>query len=759
MTGYERLFGDHAALLAGGTSAFLLLGCALMAAMRSPAHRQRLGELTLAAIFAWLPLACLPLPRLLPHDFWKNSLQAPVQDTASDASVEFSPDIGVAPDEAPWQDGEIDDQFVSAGNDQRLARPTDVDSELERAHGNDVVATMSPLAPTRPIVEAIAEPAASDWISPLVAAYLIGAALCMAWLLCGRIRLFRVRRNAQQPPVWLAELFASLSDEGGRRPRLLVSDKSARPISWGTRRPIIVLPATLVRRRDRERLRMVLLHELGHVARRDSWGNVLICLGFPLLYVHPLFWWLRGQVRLAAELLADDWAACRAGKLAYVEQLVALARMSPTGVVPLAGAVTLYSSPSQFYRRMQMLIVRNGPLAIAPSVRWRLTSLAGALLVVVLAAAVGGVRPAAGQPAPGVGGAPAEIAPTVPPPTEKPASAEKPAEAPKPADPTKPETPPKPTEPKASPAGPGLLEAPPVVGPPSSRGSEEQLLRERLAAAQRDIAALEERLRALTASSTANPKLPATAVPAPPSNTVVLTRVNEDGSISTEQWSIGEDGKPSKIISKNVHESGDSPFATAKPPVVVGERVVKEYTKKDGAVVRQYFDKNSGRLMVAHESVGPPAMVGGGNPPSTQPVPQPPRPMAERGSHAPGGLDLVSLATAYADALTNVESAQARYAAAESAHANKVISATELKEAQLVMQSAKRKYQLLRNIASVAADSAKAEFQRTQHLVQSGAASADAAAEAGSRWKMLTVILDSDPSSASQEPAPDQAKQ
>ena len=73
-------------------------------------------------------------------------------------------------------------------------------------------------------------------------------------------------------------------------------------------------------------LRCVLRHELTHVARRDALGQLLFNLAFPLFYFHPLYWWLRSRVHLAAELIADDRAVDGEAKPCYVQALIDLAR-------------------------------------------------------------------------------------------------------------------------------------------------------------------------------------------------------------------------------------------------------------------------------------------------------------------------------------------------------------------------------------------------------------------------------------------------
>jgi beta-lactamase regulating signal transducer with metallopeptidase domain len=747
------------------TGALLAIGCGLMAVMRWPAHRQRTGELTLVAIFAWSMMACLPLPRLLPERVWTQT-NLPVAEPVHQATATVDEDspFGSTSSYVTEPEAALSHALQSSNRSLDIRRPVQRSPTATSTASLDEAidaARRLPVAVPSGTARGDADAPWARWfaattLSRVTIAYLGGAAACILWLACGRIRLARIRRAARQPPVWLAEMFAALCEGARRQPVLLVSRHSARPISWGTWHPIIVVPQALARRRHREQLRMVLLHELAHVVRGDGWGNSLVCLGLPLLYPHPSFWWLRAQVRLAAELLADDWAAQRGGKLAYVEQLVSIARssrpQSPSrDLLPLAGALTLYSSSSQFYRRMQMLISRTCPLSVVPSARWRLSSLGATALIALTAASMVGIRPASGQQPPASGDA--VVAPVPPKAPEKPAQ---PPAAPLSAD--------------SVPESGRVLTELPLVGrlfevaqaPGEVQGNaEEQALRARLAAAEERVRQLEAQLRL-----NGRAKLPegAGAASGKTANTVTLTRVEEDGSISHETWTMGEDGRPDKLLSRAVARSGaESPIAAAKPGTVRDGRVVKEFTDKDGTVTTQVFDPQSGRLIEMRRAgawggaaSGTKSGDGTGEPktatragsavavspirPHAQPLgPGHGAPSVGAGGAEIGGLDLVNLATAYADAVGAAEEAEAKVAEIESSNQPD----RGLAPAKAAVRSARRKQELLRNLASVATDAARADLERVQQLIRAGAASAESAAAAESRWKMLNTILQS----------------
>ena len=99
-------------------------------------------------------------------------------------------------------------------------------------------------------------------------------------------------------------------------------------------------------------LRWVFAHELTHLRRRDPWSSWGFGLAQAVYFFLPWFWWVRRQVRLCQEYVADA-AAAGAGPAAdeYAEFLVSLARGT---AVPL-GATGLGSS-SDLLRRVQMLL-------------------------------------------------------------------------------------------------------------------------------------------------------------------------------------------------------------------------------------------------------------------------------------------------------------------------------------------------------------------------------------------------------------------
>lgn len=156
--------------------------------------------------------------------------------------------------------------------------------------------------------------------------------------------------------------------------RVLIAPSFAEPAAFGIWQPTIVLPPSC-ESLDRDALRAVLAHELGHIARRDLWwlaiGRVLTTVfGF-----QPLNRIARREWTRAAECLCDDWAVGRGvERLTLARCLTAFAEHRLTGV-SLADALAAVGSPSTLRTRVERLV--SEPVADPWSYRsrrWLVTS-------------------------------------------------------------------------------------------------------------------------------------------------------------------------------------------------------------------------------------------------------------------------------------------------------------------------------------------------------------------------------------------------
>ena len=110
-------------------------------------------------------------------------------------------------------------------------------------------------------------------------------------------------------------------------PGLRVSARINRPVLVGLIRSFILIPPVYDERGfDKESLKIILLHELAHAAQGDTYFSAAATLAQSLWFFLPFLWWVRAQLRIDQEFLADQKVVMLTGSPAgYATRLVALA--------------------------------------------------------------------------------------------------------------------------------------------------------------------------------------------------------------------------------------------------------------------------------------------------------------------------------------------------------------------------------------------------------------------------------------------------
>ena len=123
--------------------------------------------------------------------------------------------------------------------------------------------------------------------------------------LLGAARL--VRRSVAVASGPLAEAAEEARRKLGlsTRPSLRDGSLVAVPMTFGILRPIVLLPAG-ARDWPAERLQAVMLHEMGHIKRRDWVTAMLAEVVCALYWFHPLVWLAARQLRAESEQACDD---------------------------------------------------------------------------------------------------------------------------------------------------------------------------------------------------------------------------------------------------------------------------------------------------------------------------------------------------------------------------------------------------------------------------------------------------------------------
>ena len=142
----------------------------------------------------------------------------------------------------------------------------------------------------------------------LFAVWLLGAAAFLARSLVGLWSMHRLARHSQD--VARGALLALLHEGCARldiqRPvRLLVSRRAVIPMTWGWRRPVVLLPAASSTW-SAERQAVVLQHELAHVRRADVVTQLIAQVVCAIYWFNPMVWIGAYRLRVERERACDD---------------------------------------------------------------------------------------------------------------------------------------------------------------------------------------------------------------------------------------------------------------------------------------------------------------------------------------------------------------------------------------------------------------------------------------------------------------------
>ncbi len=395
-------FGTWLLHSAVGGGLLLLLGWTVLRWCRQPARQQYVGESTVLAALLLAVLAVGPPWLIIPV--------LPLEPTAPDeptASLSLAPPKREQHDLLPLQGRERarrdSSSFESSLAPENgllalvlgpaLPRPTS-DFDATQADVPGLAASPASKAvpesepePLRPSEAAGSAAAFSPgtivpWCG---AAYAFASTVLLGRWLLGYLALWRLFRSARPAPESVAGLFATMV-HGQRVPRLLVSDRLRVPLSCGLLRPTVVVPAALCEPAATPALRWVFAHELTHLQRRDAWACVLFGLGQAVYFYVPWFWWLRRQVRLCQEYIADAAAAEQTSDAVDYAQFLLSLTAAPA--VP-QGATGVSGNSSDLFRRVTMLLQSSLRMENRCPRWWSLMAVSGLLTLAVVVSGIG----------------------------------------------------------------------------------------------------------------------------------------------------------------------------------------------------------------------------------------------------------------------------------------------------------------------------------------------------------------------------------
>lgn len=229
-----------------------------------------------------------------------------------------------------------------------------------------------------------------SWPALLLVVWAMGASLVLGRLAAGIAAVQWMSRRIE--PVsdapWLpqAHLLAKML---GVSPRIAFfrSGPAVMPMAWGIFRPAVLMPAD-ADTWPAERLRIVLLHELAHVKRRDCLTHMLAQVACALHWFNPLAWVAARRARTERERACDDLVLAAGTRGPdYATQLIEIARVMRSGRFPamLAGASLAMAHRSELEGRLMAILDPHLPRAGVTRLRTAAATTMFALAVMPLA--------------------------------------------------------------------------------------------------------------------------------------------------------------------------------------------------------------------------------------------------------------------------------------------------------------------------------------------------------------------------------------
>lgn len=196
---------------------------------------------------------------------------------------------------------------------------------IEGGAGARIEAREALAAPGRIVAPAAGLAALLPWLSW---SWAFGVVALAGYRIAGWRLLRRIRTEAvcAVDPQW-QERFETLCRRlaVGRPARLLESGLTPAPVVIGWLRPVVLMPVGLLAAMPVAQVEAILMHELAHVVRRDSWVRWLQQMAESVMFYHPAVWRISRVVNEEREKCCDDFVVANEGDAGvYAAALIGL---------------------------------------------------------------------------------------------------------------------------------------------------------------------------------------------------------------------------------------------------------------------------------------------------------------------------------------------------------------------------------------------------------------------------------------------------
>jgi len=150
-----------------------------------------------------------------------------------------------------------------------------------------------------------------NYIPLLVNIWVVGAALFLFRLGSNFSALKNLKKSAKTSAsaYWVQFAQKQKMHMGITRSLSVLTSKTIQcPITFGTIKPLILIPASLFLHLTPAQLEAIITHELAHIKRHDYLHNIIQSAMEAIFFYHPCFWWINAYVREQRENACDDMA-------------------------------------------------------------------------------------------------------------------------------------------------------------------------------------------------------------------------------------------------------------------------------------------------------------------------------------------------------------------------------------------------------------------------------------------------------------------
>lgn len=146
-------------------------------------------------------------------------------------------------------------------------------------------------------------------LSLLVNFWFLGVLLFLFRLVNSLSEIRSLRKSSSLvTDIQLEKIVYRMAGKMGIKPnvQLRTTDSGVSPLTFGTFKPIILFPASLLLQLSPAQLEAIIAHELAHVKRNDYIVNLLLSGLEVIFFFHPCYWWMNNTLKELRENAADD---------------------------------------------------------------------------------------------------------------------------------------------------------------------------------------------------------------------------------------------------------------------------------------------------------------------------------------------------------------------------------------------------------------------------------------------------------------------